>query len=236
METLFVFVIDQIVSIPNIPDVISPSIVSTGTNYTWIYSQMSVQDKIIHLQFYSMEKQKIIIITGKKGSGKTTLAYEYIEVLKKKGVKIGGIITRSDDTKRYGKKLSYSVVDIVSNEERELLTSVKIFDKSMKVGRFYINQEGMSWAKKKIVAALEKCRAVMIDELGPAELQGFGYAGIAKELINGYKGLIIFIVRIELLEQMCLYLQCDPEITLVVDVENRNNKNNQVIYKVLVNE
>ncbi|NQT60437.1 MAG: hypothetical protein HQ557_15775 [Bacteroidetes bacterium] len=167
--------------------------------------------------------QHVIIITGKKGSGKTTLAYEYIELLKKKDVKIGGVITRSDDTKRYEKKLFYSVVDIVSNEKRELLTSVKSSDKSIKVGRYYMNQEALSWAKQKITTASEECSAVLIDELGPAELQGFGYAGIAKKLINGYKGLIIFIIRVELIEQLCSYLHCNPNNTKIINVENNEN-------------
>ena len=182
-----------------------------------------------------MGKQRIIIITGKRGSGKTTLAHTYIESLRNQGKEIGGIVTGLDDTKRYEKKFSYSVVDIASTEEKVLVASVKFPRESMKAGRFYINLRVLSWAIEKIVAASRKCSAVMIDELGPVELQGGGYAGIAKELVNRYKGLIIFIVRIELLEQMCSYLQCDPDSTLVVNAENENSKNIR-LSKGLVNE
>ena len=183
-----------------------------------------------------MKKQKIIIITGNRGSGKTTLAYEYIDLLKRKDIKIGGVITKSDDTKRYENKFLYSVVDILTNEEKKLLTSVKSTEKSIKVGRFYMNLDALSWANEKITAASKICSALLIDELGPAELQGFGYARIAKELVNRYKGLIIFIVRIEILEQMRLFLHCSPETTIIVNAENSNKSNNQFIYKVLMNE
>lgn len=170
-----------------------------------------------------MKKQKIIIITGSRGSGKSTLANEFITLLKMKGIKIGGVITKSDIAERYEKKLFYTVVDILSNQEKKLITSEKPVDNSIQIGRFYMNQDVLLWANKKIAAAAKSCNAVLIDELGPAELQGLGYAGIAKELINRYKGLIIFVVRIEIVEQMITYLQCESQKILLIDVENREN-------------
>jgi len=196
----------------------------------------SIQDNTIQLKFHTMEKQKIIIITGNKGSGKTTMAYKYIDSLKKRGVNIGGVITKSETTKRYEKKLSYSVVDIQTNVSKELLTSNRSSLNTIKVGRFSMNQEALIWATEKIESASKICSAVMIDELGPAELKGLGYSGIAKELINRYKGLIILVVRIEILEQVRSYFNCDPETTSIVDVENSNKLNNQLLNKVLMNE
>ena len=196
----------------------------------------SVQGYIIHLQFYLMKNQEILIITGPRGSGKTTKAYEYIDFLKKKEIKIGGVITKSDDAKRYEKKHFYSVVDILTNEVKELLSSDNNYPKNIKVGRFSMNQEALIWATEKIASASKNCSAVLIDELGSAELHGLGYAGIAKELINRYKGLIILVVRIEILEQMRSYLHCDPETTIIVNVEKSNKREDQFIHKVLMNE
>lgn len=183
-----------------------------------------------------MKNQKVIIITGNKGSGKTTLANEYIEYLKEKNIKIGGIITKSNATKRFEKKLYYSVVDILTNEEKKLLTINKISPKSIGIGRFSMDQEALDWAIEKIVSASKICTAIIIDELGPAELQGLGYSGIAKELVNSYKGLIILSVRIEILEQMRSYLHCDPETTIIVDVENNDKSKYKVLHKVQMDE
>ena len=195
-----------------------------------------VQGYSIHLRFYLMKNQEILIITGPKGSGKTTKAYEYIDILKKKEIKIGGVITKSDTAKRYEKKHFYSVVDILTNEVKELLSSDNNYPKNIKVGRFSMNQEALIWATEKIASASKNCSAVLIDELGSAELHGLGYAGIAKELINRYKGLIILVVRIEILEQMRSYLHCDPETTIIVNVEKSNKREDQFIHKVLMNE
>ena len=119
---------------------------------------------------------------------------------------------------------------------KELLSSDNNYPKNIKVGRFSMNQEALIWATEKIASASKNCSAVLIDELGSAELHGLGYAGIAKELINRYKGLIILVVRIEILEQMRSYLHCDPETTIIVNVEKSNKREDQFIHKVLMNE
>lgn len=192
-----------------------------------------IQEKINHLEFFIMERQRIIVITGKKGSGKTTFAWECVSMLKKQGISAGGIVTNPDTTERYGEKMFYSAVDILTGEERKLLSTEKPFGSTLKAGRFFMDQEVLSWAAEVISTASKDCMALFIDELGPMELDGFGYAGIAKKLINRYKGLIIFIIRIEIVEQLCSYLHCDAKNTLFINVENKKDYNIQLFHEVL---
>ncbi len=199
-----------------------------------------------------MNCKKIYIISGERGSGKTTLAEKFIAVLHRNSVQVGGIITRSAPTERYGMKDAYAAVDILTGEQHPLLSAVSTgrlsggsettepgagSDGSKSIGRFNLNMETFSWAASRIEEAITACEALIIDELGPLEVQKEGYYHVAKKVVSRYKGLILFIVRSGLVAQIIKISGCDPQKIVQFDAEAETAENiHRFAYEVFENE
>jgi nucleoside-triphosphatase THEP1 len=158
-----------------------------------------------------MNSNKFFIISGDRGSGKTTLAEKFISILQQNGIKVGGIITRSAPTERYAMKDAYDAVDILTGEQYPLLTTEAGAERTKSFGRFILHADTFSWAASRIEEAIDTCGALIIDELGPLEVKREGYYHIAKKVVSRYKGLILFIVRSGLVDQITKISGCDPQ-------------------------
>lgn len=106
----------------------------------------------------------LFVITGKPGSGKTTIAKMLFEDLMKDGFKVGGFIT--EEVRKEGKRIGFIVLDL-STGERGILASTELsFGK--KIGKYFLNIENIeSMICKSIENALKNCDIVIIDEVGP---------------------------------------------------------------------
>ncbi|MCF7942844.1 MAG: nucleoside-triphosphatase [Spirochaetia bacterium] len=158
-----------------------------------------------------MNCKNIYIISGDRGSGKTTLTEKFISILQHNGIKVGGIITRSAPTERYVMKDSYDAVDILTGEQHPLLTAAAGAERIKSFGRFILHEDTFSWAASRIEEAIDTCGAIIIDELGPLEIKREGYYHIAKKVVSRYKGLILFVVRSGLVDQITKISECDPQ-------------------------
>jgi len=107
-----------------------------------------------------------IFLTGKAGSGKSTVLIKTIELLKKKGVNVGGFITPEiiENKQRVG----FYVKNVFSNE-MEVFASVD-FKIEPKLGKYGIDVGAFEKiALKAIDFALENCDIISIDEIGKME-------------------------------------------------------------------
>ena len=148
-----------------------------------------------------MNKKRISIITGKKHSGKTSFLLKEIEKLKDSGIAVGGLVSIGSfrDNSRYDFKLQ----DISTGEKWAFLSREEC-KTCKKIGRFYINPKAFDFGNQ----VLENClknniHTIVLDEIGPLELQNEGWAGIIPELLRSDADLI-FTVRKELLEEVVL--------------------------------
>jgi nucleoside-triphosphatase THEP1 len=184
-----------------------------------------------------MNSNKFFIISGDRGSGKTTLAEKFISILQQNGIKVGGIITRSAPTERYGMKDAYDAVDILTGEQYPLLTAAAGAERTKSFGRFILHADTFSWAASRIEDAIDTCGALIIDELGPLEVKREGYYHIAKKVVSRYKGLIMFVVRSGLVDPITKISECDPQKIVQFNAETDEWDNLQRFTKeVFVNE
>ncbi|MEM5829137.1 MAG: NTPase [Candidatus Aenigmatarchaeota archaeon] len=107
-----------------------------------------------------------IFLTGPPKSGKSTVLLRAIELLKSKGLKIGGIVT--PEIREEGKRVGFYVKDVFS-QAMEVFASVD-FKIGPRVGKYGIDREAFERvALPAIDFAIEKCDVVVIDEIGKME-------------------------------------------------------------------
>jgi nucleoside-triphosphatase len=151
------------------------------------------------LKIQSMNK--VIIITGEKGQGKTTAITMFLDSLSNTNTLAGGIYARGfwENNARKG----YNVVDILDGNERPLC-DVSPSHGDLAFGHFFFKASGISFGRKAIRKSLEQnINILIIDEVGGLELSGKGWA-IELDHIFEYKRnfLMLLVVRKSLLNDV----------------------------------
>jgi nucleoside-triphosphatase len=108
-----------------------------------------------------------IFLTGLPKSGKSTVLIKTIELLRKRGLKVGGFIT--PEIKEKGRRTGFYVKDVFSGA-MEVFASVD-FKIGPKLGKYCIDIAAFEKiALKAIDFALESCDVIAVDEIGRSEI------------------------------------------------------------------
>lgn len=112
----------------------------------------------------------IFILTGPVGSGKTRLLERIVSGLRERGIPISGFLSRrvSAGEEREG----YDLVDVKTNRSTPLLRK-EGDERWPRVGAFYFVPDGLNEAWR-IIRSFEPGELILVDEVGPAELEGGG--------------------------------------------------------------
>ncbi|MGB9838604.1 NTPase [Methanothermobacter sp.] len=121
-----------------------------------------------------------ILITGRPGSGKSTLIERIKDHLELKGLSTGGIFT--PEVREGSSRVGFEVVDIKSGR-RGLLASVDRM--GPRVGRYGVNVDVVDEiAVPAIMRALREDDCVLIDEIAPMELKSERFRRAVDEALN----------------------------------------------------
>lgn len=113
---------------------------------------------------------KLVLVSGPRNSGKTTMLLSLIDEGHKQGLQIAGVLALANEEKTW-----YRLLDLSSGRQRlALLESTD--DSFAHIGRFAIFQEAFDWANKTIEQALASADLIVFDEIGRLELDGGGLA------------------------------------------------------------
>jgi len=117
---------------------------------------------------------RAIIVTGNIGSGKTTLLQNLTASIKESGIPVGGILAPA--IFENGKKTGYTVMNAASLESMRLSQIVP--DVTLDhTGRYYFLEDAILFGKNILRAEnIKPFQVVVIDEIGPLELEGKGWA------------------------------------------------------------
>lgn len=136
---------------------------------------------------------RAVVITGETGSGKTTLLTQVVAALRARGVHLGGFV--APGSWRDGRRWGFEVVDLGSGR-REPLAAREGPPDWLPAGGFRVNPAGLEVGRAALRAAREGgAQVVVVDEVGPWELAGHGWAAELDALAAAPPPLLLLVVR-----------------------------------------
>lgn len=144
--------------------------------------------------------RKLILWTGPKHSGKTAAAGELVERLRARGFSVAGLLAPS--VYQGGQLVGFDALDLSTGQEARLLRRAERAD-AAEVGSFVFDQAGRGLARAALSCeAARRADLVVVDEFGPLELGGGGWRGPVDALIAEAAGVILLVVRAELVDEV----------------------------------
>jgi nucleoside-triphosphatase len=141
------------------------------------------------------------LISGPPGSGKSTLILKLIEFLRKKNVKIGGII--SPEIREKGVRIGFKVVDLLTLKEK-VFASI-YYKTECKVGKYSVDLQSFEEVTLPALEIAESsCDVIVIDEIGKMELFSDKFERKVKEVLNSNK-IVISVVHRNYLDEYRKY-------------------------------
>lgn len=116
-------------------------------------------------------KKRGLIVTGPIGSGKTQTILALAENLKRKGIAVAGVV--SPRLVQDGKTVGYLVQDLQSGRGASLCS---LDPPGFRFRHFFFSPEALAFANAVLTQAARQAEVIVLDELGPLELSGGGFA------------------------------------------------------------
>jgi len=138
-------------------------------------------------------KNKIWVVTGSQGSGKTSYLLEIVEFLQTEGFRLGGFIAKG--TWKNNKRYSFELLDLQTNQQLLFCQSEPV-TAWKKIEHFYINPAGQHFGETVLDPKnLQGIDLVVIDEIGPFELKGKGWAEAIDRIMEQTRLPMIWTIR-----------------------------------------
>jgi len=166
----------------------------------------------------------IIILTGAPGIGKSTAVLRTARALRDRGLKVGGIVSREQRTNNI--RIGFEFIDLMTND-RSVLASIA--GNGPKVGKYFINLAGCSFAAERLIVAVKNSDVIICDEIGPMELKSREFTDSVKMLLDVDKKVIVVLHQ---KIQHPLTEQFKKKSSLIIDLNLENREN---VIQMLVN-
>jgi nucleoside-triphosphatase THEP1 len=146
------------------------------------------------------QQQNIFLITGTIQGGKTSYLIELADLLRKRGLSLGGFL--APGSFESGERSGFKLKNILTGVEIQM-ASTKETAGWFKYRRFWFNPDafiqGMEWIHKIMP---DEPQVVVIDEVGPMELEGSGWWEILEFLKSSSVPVQLWSVRENLIEEV----------------------------------
>jgi nucleoside-triphosphatase THEP1 len=152
---------------------------------------------------------RVLIITGGRGEGKSNLVGALARALREAGLSLGGI--HAPGFWAEGQRSGFDIADLGSAESRPLCrTQGPAAWQSQ--GPFRFSPEGLAFGLQALAEALRRDDDVIfVDEVGPLELQGRGWAGALDALARRRRKPMVWVVREGLVDEVRLRWGLAPD-------------------------
>lgn len=166
-----------------------------------------------------------LLITGRPGSGKTTLCKRVIDALGDK-LRIGGVIT--EEVRHGGIRAGFKIRDLMTGAEM-LLAGVGL-EQGPKVGKYRVNLSALDeLGVKALLRALERCDLIVIDEVGAMELKSPVIVEAVAKVFNSEKH-VMATIPLKSGHEIIKELKSREDITLIeINPGNRKTMLNKIL-------
>lgn len=146
----------------------------------------------------AFEHRKLILWTGKKHSGKTTIAARLVKAARDKGFTVAGLLAPAlyHDTKLTG----FDALDLQTRQRAPLARDNA---NGGATARFDFLAEGLRLGNASLSpASTNSADLVVVDEFGPLEMNCQGWRQAVDLLLQSSEAVILLVVRRQLAEQV----------------------------------
>lgn len=167
-----------------------------------------------------------VFLTGRSGSGKSTVLLKVIKRLRAEGLKVGGIITPEERVR--GRRIAFKVIDLSSGKVGTLASTDRLT--GPKVSKYRIDIPDFERiALPALSYAINECDVICIDELGKMEFFSTKFKQKVNEILRSRRPVIAVVHR----NYADIYKSIGPlfQITL----ENREEIVNTLVSKIKFN-
>lgn len=175
-------------------------------------------------------RKRVLLLTGSPGVGKTTLLLKIVDILRAKGYRVGGMVSR--EVRSHGARIGFEILDLASGK-RGWLAHVNQ-KTGPQVGRYRVNLEDLdNVGAEAILKAVRECDVIAIDEIGPMELFSEKFKLAVREALKSGK-LLVGVVHWKARDKLVDAVKSreDAEI-FTITYENRDMLNQNVVEKAL---
>jgi nucleoside-triphosphatase THEP1 len=139
-----------------------------------------------------------VIVTGGTGSGKTTLVLALVERLRAGGLRVAGIV--APGMLQQSRRSGFDIVDLRTGERRPLSREANVEGSHARWSRFAFLPEGLALGSEALGDSALDADVIVVDEVGPFELSGGGWAAALDALAARYDGVMLIVVRRSVVE------------------------------------
>jgi len=198
---------------------------TSGISFSRILSQ--AEYLLPQFEKEHFNKPSVILITGDIHQGKTTFTGKLISNLKRNNLSIGGFLAPALFT---GNKHSgFKLFDIATSEEYELCTDAKK-EGWQNYGKYYFNPEGLKRGNEILIPQnLEDKELVIIDEIGPLEINDKGWSSSIENLCSESSVTQLWIVRRGLIDRVIRKWNVGDIYIFDISIDTLNDAENEII-------
>jgi len=174
--------------------------------------------------------KRVLLLTGNPGVGKTTVLTRTVDALKTAGYTVGGMISR--EAREGGTRVGFEILDLTSGRRGWL---AHVNQKSgPQIGRYRVNIEDLnSIGAQAILAAVENCDVIAVDEIGPMELFSEKFKEATRKALESRK-LVVAVVHWKAHDRLIVEARKREDAELImVTYENREKLHEATVEKAL---
>lgn len=143
-------------------------------------------------------KPCLVLITGTKGSGKTSLLSATAAEINKKGLSLKGVLQPA--TFKDSERCGYELLNLETGQKMEL-ASKALQQNAATVGNYSFNPDAIEFGIQALSLKAD-VEVLIIDEIGPLELKGKAWDAALRAWLNEPLAVILISVRPSLLDEV----------------------------------
>ena len=180
-------------------------------------------------------QEKLIVITGEKGIGKTSVCRAVCEKAREKGYEVAGIISPPVFNTK-GRKIGYKAENVVTNDSW-ILAKCEIPKEVLgpTFGPYQFSHEGFRIAVQAMKNAIYRGYDLFVlDEIGPLEMiREDGFRPAVELLISHGFDNLLTVVRPSLVADVIDFLNASKAFIFEVQLENRDTLHERVMKEII---
>jgi nucleoside-triphosphatase THEP1/SAM-dependent methyltransferase len=156
--------------------------------------------------------ERALLVTGGIGAGKTAAVLALADGMRRQGLRVGGVA--SPRILAESETVGYRVRDLSTGEEQALCS---LTPPGIPFRRFFFSPTGLAFANRVLERSAPEAEVVVVDEVGPLELSGNGFApGIRAALRS--PAFLVLTVRPSLVSEVRRWADLPTAAVLSLDL------------------